>query len=264
MSSLDADVNIRINAEDNASVPVDNSVKSIDRSFSQMRNSIRANERSFYLQHQSLYKFNMAMGTMRQVTGAGISVLNSLMLADIRATQSAKNLRDARRAAAESFASGDMKQYTKDLETIADIEEEIANNTKQQYLQWFSIGLHLTSTIIPAITKIRGLLGGGGASATPGFIGPVKPTNVNQGPVGGKGIAGKGTIGSSTAAAGILSIPAMIEAFGVQKNTVSPITGAPINVRSLDETLNEMQQEIDRKPDIIINLNGSDVGGVYS
>ena len=136
MSSIDPDVNINLNAQDNASPVIDNSVKNIDRSFIQMRNGMRANERSFYLQHQSIYKLNQVMGNLRTITGAGINVMNTMLLTQIRNTEAARNLRDAQRQANESFASGDMDQYAKDMEAVNEIIEDQKNQVIQDTLAW--------------------------------------------------------------------------------------------------------------------------------
>ena len=139
-----------------------------------MRNGMRANERSFYLQHQSIYKLNQVMGNLRTITGAGINVMNTMLLTQIRNTEAARNLRDAQRQANESFASGDMDQYAKDMEAVNEIIEDQKNQVIQDTLAWVQMGLYLTSTILPILIKIGARMKGinrtpmiGSTGATP-------------------------------------------------------------------------------------------------
>lgn len=244
MSSLDADVNIRLNAEDNASQPIDNSVKSIDRSFIQMRNGLRANERSFYLQHQSIYKLNQIMGTLRHVTGAGIQVMNTMLLSQIRNQQAAKNLRDAIRDQSDAFAEfgAGSREFSDAQERVNEVIQEQKDQVIQDTLQWITLGSYLVGTILPVITKIASRMKGttvptiptvpvpvtgstppvpvAGSIPTPakpgGFVGPMKPsTGAGSGPTVGGG--GMGLIGP--AALGLTLMEAALSAAGIEKQT---------------------------------------------
>lgn len=258
MSSLDADVNIRLNAEDNASQPIDNSVKSIDRSFVQMRNSLRANERSFYLQHQSVYQLTRAMGVLRSVTGVGVSVMNNLLLTQIRNATEAKNLRDAIRDENDAiieFGYGS-RQANDAHERTTEIMKQQHDQLIQNILQWVTLGTYLASTIVPNLTKIKGLIGGGsiskvggvpsGSSSPVGNIqGPNLPKNgIGSGPPGGAG--GIGLIGG--VGFGINVAQTVLHQMGIDPSGNIP--------RTSFSTLDQMASQ---KPTINVIINGKSV-----
>ena len=256
MSSIDPDVNINLNAQDNASPVIDNSVKNIDRSFIQMRNGMRANERSFYLQHQSIYKLNQVMGNLRTITGAGINVMNTMLLTQIRNTEAARNLRDAQRQANESFASGDMDQYAKDMEAVNEIIEDQKNQVIQDTLAWVQMGLYLTSTILPILIKIGARMKGINRTPMIGSTGatPFPQTMGTSGGGGGsatqstskRAIVGRGI---GVGAGGAVGAEAINQIFNIQPyQSAKGETWWQENVESLF------------KPTVVVNINNSSQG----
>lgn len=255
MSSVDADVNINLNAQDNASQPIDNSVKNIDRSFVQMRNGMRANERSFYLQHQSVYKLTQVMGSLRTITGAGINVMNTMLLTQIRNQAAAKNLRDALRDQSDAFAEfgPNSREFADSQERVNEVIKEQKDQVVQDTLAWIQMGLYLTSTILPVLTKIMSRMKGiNRTPMMPSVSSPpitTTPTN-NVGGAGRFGIA-VSTIGTGAgiAAVGAIGASAITEGLNIQPyQSAKGETWWQENIESLF------------KPTVVVNINNSSQG----
>ena len=191
MSSLDADVIVNFYAQDNASPVIDNSVKNIDRSFVQMRNGMRANERSFYLQHQSIFKLNQVMGNLRTITGAGINIMNTMLLTQIRNQAAAKNLRDALRDQSDAFAEfgPNSREFTDAQERVNEVIKEQKDQVLQDTIAWVQMGLYLTSTILPILIKIGSRMRGINKIPSMGAGGSTPSSTITP----GAGTAGKGS-----------------------------------------------------------------------
>ena len=264
MSSIDPDVNINLNAQDNASPVIDNSVKNIDRSFIQMRNGMRANERSFYLQHQSIFKLNQVMGNLRTITGAGINIMNTMLLTQIRNAAAAKNLRDATRNVTDAqveFGIGS-KEHIKALEEQNEVIKENEHAVIQDTLAWVQMGTYLASTILPLIIKLasrmKGLKGGmqGGMPIMPcgcssmptggvGNVGGVKPGG------GGKFGGAVRTIGTGAGVAGVGAIGASV---------ISEELGIEPYKNAKGETWWQENVESLFKPTVVVNINNNSQG----
>ena len=271
MSSIDPDVNINLNAQDNASPVIDNSVKNIDRSFIQMRNGLRANERSFYLQHQSIFKFNQVMGNLRTITGAGINIMNTLLLTQIRNQAAAKNLRDATRNVTDAqveFGIGS-KEHIKALEEQNEIIKEQEHAVIQDTLAWVQMGTYLASTLLPLIIKIasrmRGLRGGmkGGM--------PIMPCGCSPMPTGGVGNVGGGKPGGGKIGGG--SATQTTSKRAIVGRGIGVGAGGAIGAEAINEIFNIQpyqsakgetwwQENVESlfKPTVVVNINNNSQG----
>ena len=256
MSSIDPDVNINLNAQDNASPVIDNSVKNIDRSFIQMRNGMRANERSFYLQHQSIYKLNQVMGNLRTITGAGINVMNTMLLTQIRNAAAAKNLRDATRNVTDAqveFGIGS-KEHIKALEEQNEVIKENEHAVIQDTLAWVQMGTYLASTILPILIKIMSRMKGiNRIPMMPSVSSPPMMTTPGVGGGGGGGGTGGkfGGIktGAGVAAGGAIGAEAINQIFNIQPyQSAKGETWWQENVESLF------------KPTVVVNINNNSQG----
>ena len=257
MSSIDPDVNINLNAQDNASPVIDNSVKNIDRSFVQMRNGMRANERSFYLQHQSIFKLNQVMGNLRTITGAGINIMNTLLLTQIRNQAAAKNLSDATRSVTDAqveFGIGS-KEHIKALEEQNEIIKANEHAVLQDTLAWVQMGLYLASTILPLLIKIASrmrsinripMIGSTGATPFPQTMG-------GGGNSGGGGKFGGAvrTIGTGAGVAGVGAIGASV---------ISEELGIEPYKNAKGETWWQENVESLFKPTVVVNINNNSQG----
>ena len=253
MSSIDPDVNINLNAQDNASPVIDNSVKNIDRSFVQMRNGMRANERSFYLQHQSIYKLNQVMGNLRTITGAGINVMNTMLLTQIRNQAAAKNLRDALRDQSDAFAEfgPNSREFTDAQERVNEVIKEQKDQVLQDTLAWIQMGLYLTSTILPVLTKIMSRMRG--INRTPMMPSVSSPPIITTPGVGGGGGTGGKFGGIKTGvgvgAGGAIGAEAINQIFNIQPyQSAKGETWWQENVESLF------------KPTVVVNINNNSQG----
>ena len=258
MSSLESEVIINFNAQDNASPVIDNSVKNIDRSFIQMRNGMRANERSFYLQHQSIYKLNQVMGNLRTITGAGINVMNTMLLTQIRNAAAAKNLRDATRNVTDAqveFGIGS-KEHIKALEEQNEVIKENEHAVIQDTLAWVQMGTYLASTILPLLIKIGSRMRGINRIPMIGSTGatPFPQTMGTSGGGGGsatqstskRAIVGRGI---GVGAGGAIGAEAINEIFNIQPyQNAKGETWWQENVESLF------------KPTVVVNINNNSQG----
>jgi hypothetical protein len=263
MSSIDPDVNINLNAQDNASPVIDNSVKNIDRSFIQMRNGLRANERSFYLQHQSIFKFNQVMGNLRTITGAGINIMNTLLLTQIRNQAAAKNLRDATRNVTDAqveFGIGS-KEHIKALEEQNEVIKENEHAVIQDTLAWVQMGTYLASTILPLLIKIGSRMRGINKIPSMGAGGSTPSSTITPGT--GAGTAGKGSGRFGGLRGGILG--SIITGGLIAGGLAYDYFTNPSNENSTNNGKNSFDKMIDDfyKPTVIVNINNASQG-IYS
>lgn len=158
MSSIDTDVNIILNAEDNASSTVDAATKRINQSFSQMQARNRALTRSWDLQHQSLFKTMNVMRQLGSVANRSLGVFNSLLLMQIRNNTAAKNLRDAIRATNDAYREFGpaSREYSDALQNELDIRKENERQVWADNLGFLMQATIITGTLIPAINKLIG------------------------------------------------------------------------------------------------------------
>lgn len=160
MSSIDTDVNIILNAEDNASATVDQATKRINTSFNKMQAQNKALTRSWDLQHQSLFKTMQVMRSLGSIATRSLGVFNSLLLMQIRNGQTARNLRDAIRDANEAYREFGpaSEQYSKAMENVKDIQEDMKNETIQNTLQYATMATVILTSVVPALNKVVGRL----------------------------------------------------------------------------------------------------------
>ena len=158
MSSLDTDVNIILNAEDNASATVDAATKRINTSFNKMQAQNKALTRSWDLQHQSLFKTMQVMRSLGSIANRSLGVFNSLLLMQIRNGQTARNLRDAIRDANEAYRQFGpaSEQYSNAMENVKDIQEDMKNETIQNTLQYATMATVILTSVVPALNKVIG------------------------------------------------------------------------------------------------------------
>lgn len=141
-----ADVQININATDNASTVVDTATKRINRSWITMRNQQRAVQREFELNNRTLVQTGRLLNTVGSIVQRVISIYNTWQLLQIRNALATKNLRDAQKDLQDIFLEfgGTSREYQEQLERINQAEEEaqrVANET------WLVYALMITGIV---------------------------------------------------------------------------------------------------------------------
>lgn len=95
MSSLDADVNIILHAEDRASPEVTNAVKRMSTSWRDHQAQTRAVTRSYEMQNKTMFATARAIQSVGNVVNRAISIYNSFTLTQIRLQDAARNSTEA-------------------------------------------------------------------------------------------------------------------------------------------------------------------------
>lgn len=167
--SANADVNIGINATDNATAVVDSATKKINRSWISMRNQQRAVQREFELNHRTLTQTTRILQTVGATVQRLISIYNTWQLLQIRSALSTKNLRDAQRDVNDAFLEfgGTSKEYQDALMRQKEVQEQARNDAKETTITYglmafaiLSHGASLVTRGIPPLIKYGRALDG--------------------------------------------------------------------------------------------------------
>ncbi|MCZ6583056.1 MAG: hypothetical protein O6761_07805 [Thaumarchaeota archaeon] len=95
--SIDADVNITINAEDNATIVVESAARKINRQWRELRLEQRAVQQSFELSNRRFTATAKLLQSTTSIIGRAQSAFNTYQLSQLRVQTATKNAADAQR-----------------------------------------------------------------------------------------------------------------------------------------------------------------------
>lgn len=203
MSSLDADVEIILHAEDRASSEVTNAVKRMSASWRDHQTQTRAVTRSYEMQNKTMFATARALQSVGNVVNRAISIYNSFTLTQIRLQDAARNSTEAtinyNEAVARSGEGSPEAIKAADARTQAlKAEKEATDQATIGYaFMVISIIADTTRLMTSVVPRLKGLIaltrGAGAAAFVPGAASAV----------GGLGAAarGAGAAGLGVAAA---------------------------------------------------------------
>jgi len=189
--TINADVNISINAEDKATIKIESAARKINRQYREMRIEQRAVQQSFELSNQKFVATSRVLNQVGSIVGRVQAVYNTYQLSQIRIQDATKNTADATRDLSEAIvefglnspeAIAAAERRTEALEQ----EERAANDMLVTY------GL-IIATIATLVGRVPGL-----TTAIKGLNQAFKSAPKTAGPVAGLG----GTSAASSAATG--------------------------------------------------------------
>ena len=171
LPSTEADVQIILEGQDNASVVIEDAAKRINRQYRTMRNEQRAVERQFEINNRQFVQTGRVLGSMGSIISRVRGVYNTFLLQQIRNEQTARNVRDAQKDLNDAIAQfGPNSREALDAnEAVTDALKRQEDQLTQNALQWaFTIGIIIQSvpTVLRAIGRLRSLLGLGAKVAT--------------------------------------------------------------------------------------------------
>jgi hypothetical protein len=191
MSSIetDADVNIKINAEDNASLVIDESTKRINRSFTQMRIQQRQVTREFEINNRVLVQGSRVLSSLGRVVSRTISIYNTFQLHQLRLTQAQERTRESTKNLNDVFLEfgvgreyeDALKRKQKDTEDLKRLADETALIIGLTALTAVTTVSSIISRTLPLILKFKA---GFGSTASQGAVSGL-------GKAGGAGLASK-------------------------------------------------------------------------
>ena len=162
LPSQDADVNIILNGQDNASIIVEDSTKRINRAFVNMRNEQRAVGRQFELNNRTFVSYSRAISTVGNIAQRGIGVWQAYTLGQIRLGDALRDHKDIQRELNDAIAEGDIEAQTKLNEDLADSEERIKQIQQDNIIGYITsafviagMASSITTKALPAILKLR-------------------------------------------------------------------------------------------------------------
>lgn len=153
--SLDQNADFTITAtwEDNASAPMISSTQKINAAWKQVRNEQRAVTREFEINNRTLVASTRVIRSVNSVLRAGIGAFQTWTLMQTRASNSAKNLRDAQTDLQDVFAEfgPNSEEYIKALKNAKDAQDDFDQTTRDNLLGTLLI---VSSTIASIVTGI--------------------------------------------------------------------------------------------------------------
>lgn len=209
MSSLgvDADVNINLEFQDNATSQIDSSTKQINKSWREMRDQQRAVGRQFELNHRTFTQTARSIQFIGNVANRAINIYQAWQLSQIRLNDAQREQRDLQRQLNEAIREGDL-QKAADIQ--ADIKKSVeeANRALLDQIAFYILAgtsaagaaANISKKLLPALAKIGGkttpkpssIPSTGGSNVPKGTqIGPQKP----KFQLGGAGKVGLGAAG---------------------------------------------------------------------
>ena len=155
--TIDADVNITINADDHATVQVESAAKRINRQWREMRLEQRAVQQSFELSNRKFTATARVLGQMGTVMLRLQSVFNTYQLMQIRGQDTARNLAEANRRVTESIIEhGHASQEAIQAQEQAD---EMKRQSEQEGIdRLIGIGT-MAGVLATTVGRIPGLTG---------------------------------------------------------------------------------------------------------
>lgn len=206
--SLDADVNIILNAKDNASDVVNDAVKRINSSYRDMTRQQRSVGQAFELNNRRLFQTMRGIQTVGNMANRMVGIYQAWNIQQIRNADLARDLAEAQRDVNRSiveFGIGS-EEHVKAMEEEARLKQEIQNANFQTAFSYIFMATSIVGSVIPAIKKLvphvrvlnRTMGEGVGAykSPTAGLKQTIGPNKPKIG-IGGKAaLGGLGILGS--------------------------------------------------------------------
>jgi len=164
LPSTEADVQIILEGQDNASVVIEKASKKINRQYRTMRNEQKALERQFEINNRQFVQAGRVMGNIGSIIGRVRGIYNTFLLQQIRNEQTARNVRDAQKDLNDAIAQfGPSSREAIDAnDAVTDALQRQEAQAQQNILIWgFLIGSMIQSvpTILRMIGRMRALLG---------------------------------------------------------------------------------------------------------
>lgn len=163
-AGIDTNVNIIINAEDNASSIVNSSSQTIEQRYKTMRSEVRRNRMEFELNHRGLLATARAVQSVGMVVNRAISLYNSWNLMQLRIQVANKNLADSQRDVnriIDEYGFGS-SEHNKALEEEARLKKEVADASRDAQIQFaFMVASIIADSVriaTVAIPRFRTLL----------------------------------------------------------------------------------------------------------
>ncbi|MFM7796632.1 MAG: hypothetical protein ACKO7N_07695 [Candidatus Nitrosotenuis sp.] len=164
-AGIDTNVNIIINAEDNASSVVSSTTQTIEQRFKAHRTQLKAVRMEYELNHRGLLTTMRAMQSVGMVVNRAVSIYNSWNLMQLRIQTANKNLADSQRnlnQIIDEYGMGS-PEHIRALEEEAKMKKEVAdasNDAKIQFgLMVISMIADTTRIVTSVIPRLRLLLG---------------------------------------------------------------------------------------------------------
>jgi len=180
---VDADVNINLEFQDNATAQIDTSTKSINKNWREMRDQQRAVGRQFELNHRSFTQTARSIQFIGSVANRAINIYQAWQLSQIRLNDAQREQRDLQRQINEAIREGDL-QKAADLEEDKKKAIEDANRALLDQIAFYILAgtaaagyaANISKKLIPALAKL-----GGKTSTTPSNVPTTGGGNVPKG-----------------------------------------------------------------------------------
>jgi len=195
-AGVDTNVNIKINAEDNASGVVNSTTQNLENRFKAHRTQLRMVRMEYELNHRGLITTMRAMQSVGMVVNRAISLYNSWNLIQLRLQTTSKNLADAQRnlnQTLDEFGAGS-PEANRALEEKTQLEKDMADASRDAQIQYalmvvslIADSTRIATSVIPRLAQLRGLIRS--INSTP--VSPALPMTPGGGFGGGKGLGGK-------------------------------------------------------------------------
>ena len=166
-AGVDTNVNIKINAEDNASGVVNSTTQNLENRFKAHRTQLRMVRMEYELNHRGLITTMRAMQSVGMVVNRGISLYNSWNLMQIRTQTASKNLADAQKdvnQAMNEFGIGS-PEYIRALERQSEATKADADASRDAKIQFalmvvslIADSTRIATSVIPRLAQLRGLI----------------------------------------------------------------------------------------------------------
>ena len=166
-AGVDTNVNIKINAEDNASGVVNSTTQNLENRFKAHRAQLRMVRMEYELNHRGLITTMRAMQSVGMVVNRGISLYNSWNLMQIRTQTASKNLADAQKdvnQAMNEFGIGS-PEYIRALERQSEATKADADASRDAKIQFalmvvslIADSTRIATSVIPRLAQLRGLI----------------------------------------------------------------------------------------------------------
>lgn len=173
-SSVDTDVNITINAKDNASSIVDSATKKINKNWKEMHDQQRAVRREFELNNRGLVTTARAIQSVGSMVNRAISLYNTWNIMQIRVQDANRNVYESQQDLNEVLDEygQDSPQFRKALEAN---QRALEDQKKAQDDAKLGMGLLVTSLaadatriitdVVPKFKTLRAVIAGTSAAA---------------------------------------------------------------------------------------------------
>lgn len=249
MSAFDADVNINLEFNDNATPEVQRSAKDINRSWREMRDEQRAVGRQFELNHRSFTQTARAIQFVGSAATRMINIYQAWTLSQIRHNETLRRQADLAREINQAIAEGDIQKAVDLQKELADETARANSELLDQYAFFILVAssvagtaAQITRKLIPALTRLTGKTTP--VSNIPKAGGGNVPKGTGKG-AGGIGTGAKVGIGAGLTVAGLIASDILSSEDPLQR--LKDIALDPLNFQGKSEN----------KIIISVNVNGT-------